>query len=117
MYLKLFYLKSKLLVLFHSAVIESVLCTSITVWFGSGSYQIRQQTVRTAERIIGTPLPTLKDLYSSRERKRAAKIITDSSHPGHNLFELSQDYDSYHWPQEHLGTGTVSSGHFPSEQF
>ncbi len=59
---------------FYSAVIESVLCSSITVWFGSASKSdIRrlQRTVRTAERIIGVHLPSLQDLYYSRVKKRA----------------------------------------------
>ncbi len=76
---------------FYSAVIESVLCSSITVWFGSASKSdIRrlQQTVRTAERIIGVHLPSLQDLYYSRVKKRAGNIITDPSHPGHDLFAL-----------------------------
>ncbi|XDV31566.1 hypothetical protein PO909_002557, partial [Leuciscus waleckii] len=74
---------------FYSAVIESVLCTSITVWFGSAcKSDIRrlQRTVRTAEKIIGMHLPNLQDLYNARVKKRAGKIITDPSHPCHNLF-------------------------------
>ncbi|XDV47522.1 hypothetical protein PO909_017127 [Leuciscus waleckii] len=89
--LKKFNLPQELLIQFYSAVIESVLSTSITVWFGSATKSDigrLQRTVRTAERIIGPPLPTLQDLYSSRVRKRAGKIITDSTHPGHPLFEL-----------------------------
>ncbi len=76
---------------FYSAVIESVLCSSITVWFGSASKSdIRrlQRTVRTAERIIGVHLPSLQDLYNSRVKKWAGNIFTDPSHPGHNLFAL-----------------------------
>ncbi len=76
---------------FYSAVIESVLCSSITVWFGSASKSdIRrlQRTVRTAERIIGVHLPSLQDLFYSRVKKRAGNIITDPSHPGHDLFAL-----------------------------
>ncbi len=76
---------------FYSAVIESVLCCSITVWFGSASKSdIRrlQRTVRTAERIIGVHLPSLQDLYFSRGQNRAGDIITDPSHPGHDLFAL-----------------------------
>ncbi len=39
------------------------------------SYQIwLQKVVRTAERIIGTTLPTLQELYLSRVSKRAGKI-------------------------------------------
>ncbi|KAL0151452.1 hypothetical protein M9458_053238, partial [Cirrhinus mrigala] len=67
--LKKFNLPQELLRQFYSAVIESVLCTSITVWFGSATKSdIRrlQRTVRTAERIIGAPLPTLQELYTSR---------------------------------------------------
>ncbi|KAK3525591.1 hypothetical protein QTP70_000437 [Hemibagrus guttatus] len=66
-------LPQELLTQFYSAIIESVLCTSITVWFGSATKSdIRrlQRTVRNAERIIGAPLPTLQELYTSRVRKR-----------------------------------------------
>ncbi|KAK3529785.1 hypothetical protein QTP86_003201 [Hemibagrus guttatus] len=91
--LRKFNLPQELLTQFYSAVIESVLCTSITVWFGSATKsEIRRQqttiTVRTAERIIGAPLPTLQELYTSRVRKRALKITLDPSHPGHLLFDL-----------------------------
>ncbi|KAK3530367.1 hypothetical protein QTP86_024404, partial [Hemibagrus guttatus] len=66
--LRKFNLPQELLTQFYSAVIESVLCTSITVWFGSATKSdIRrlQKTVGTAERIIGAPLPTLQELYTS----------------------------------------------------
>ncbi|KAK3550646.1 hypothetical protein QTP70_002344 [Hemibagrus guttatus] len=89
--LRKFKLPQELLTQFYSAVIESVLCTSITVWFGSATKSdIRrlQRTVQTAERIIGAPLPTLQELYTSRLRKRALKITLDPSHPGHLLFDL-----------------------------
>ncbi|KAK3554523.1 hypothetical protein QTP70_024429 [Hemibagrus guttatus] len=89
--LRKFNLPQELLTHFYSAVIESVLCTSITVWFGSATKSdIRrlQRTVQTAERIIGAPLPTLQELYTSRVRKRALKITLDPSHPGHILFDL-----------------------------
>ncbi|KAL0148770.1 hypothetical protein M9458_055948 [Cirrhinus mrigala] len=89
--LKKFNLPQALMTQFYSAVIESVLCSSITVWFGAASKSdIRrlQQTVRTAERIIGVHLPNLQDLYISRVKKRAGNIIQDPSHPGHNLFAL-----------------------------
>ncbi|KAK3526518.1 hypothetical protein QTP70_030647 [Hemibagrus guttatus] len=89
--LRKFNLPQELLIHFYSAVIESVLCTSITVWFGSATksdMRRLQRTVRTAERIIGAPPPTLQELYTSRVRKRALKITLDPSHPGHILFDL-----------------------------
>ncbi len=86
--LRKFNLPQDLLKQFYSAIIESVLCSSITVWFGSATKtDIRrlQRTVRTAERIIGAPLPNLQDLYISRVRKRAKKVTLNPSHPAHSL--------------------------------
>ncbi len=78
--LRKFNLPQELLKQFYSDIIESVLCSSITVWFGSATKtDIRrlQRTVRTAERIIGAPLPSLQELYTSRVRKRAKKVTLD----------------------------------------
>ncbi|XP_051508275.1 uncharacterized protein LOC127414344 isoform X2 [Myxocyprinus asiaticus] len=88
--LRKFNLPQVLLIQFYSAVIESVLCISVTVWFGSATKSdIRrlQRTVWTAE-IIGCPLPPLQELYTSRVRKKAVKITLDPTHPAHYLFEL-----------------------------
>ncbi len=89
--LRKFNLPQELLKQFYSAIIESVLCSSITVWFGSATKtDIRrlQRTVRTAERIIGAPLPSLQELYTSKVRKRTKKVTLDSSHPAHSFLEL-----------------------------
>uniref|UniRef100_A0A8C5I2T0 Phosphodiesterase n=1 Tax=Gouania willdenowi TaxID=441366 RepID=A0A8C5I2T0_GOUWI len=77
--------------MFYTSIIQSVLCTSITVWFGSSTKLDRhrlQRIVRTAEKIIGVDLPSIQDLYLSRVRKRAGSITADPSHPAHNLFKL-----------------------------
>ncbi len=76
-------LPQELLKQFYSATIESVLCTSITVWFSSATksdLKRLRRVVRTAERIIGTTLPSLQELYLSRVSKRAGKITLDPSH-------------------------------------
>ncbi len=89
--LRKFNLPQELLKQFYSTIIESVLCTSITVWFSSATksdHRRLRRVVRTAEQIIGTTLPTLQELYSSRVNKRAGKITLDPSHPAHSLFEL-----------------------------
>ncbi|KAM9771206.1 uncharacterized protein ACBT44_004537 [Syngnathus typhle] len=89
--LKKFNLPRELLKTFYTAIIQSVLCTSITVWFGSASKQHKhrlQRTIRTAEKIIGINLPSIQDLCLSRTRNRAWNISTDPSQPGCNLFEL-----------------------------
>ncbi len=85
--LRKFNLPQELLKQFYSAIIESVRCMSITVWFSSATksdLRRLQRVVRTAERIIGTTLPTLQELYSSR----VSKITLDLSHPAHSLSEL-----------------------------
>ncbi len=64
----------------YCAIIESVPCISMTVWFSSATKSdLRRlwRVVRTAERIIGTILPSLQELYSSRVSKKAVKITLD----------------------------------------
>uniref|UniRef100_A0A8C1L0F5 Reverse transcriptase domain-containing protein n=1 Tax=Cyprinus carpio TaxID=7962 RepID=A0A8C1L0F5_CYPCA len=81
----------ELLKQFYSAIIESVLCTSITVWFSSATksdLRRLKRVVQTAERITVTTLPSLQKLYTSRVSKRASKITLGPSHPAHSLFEL-----------------------------
>ncbi len=46
------------------------------------------RVVRLAERISGSALPSLQDIYPKRCISRAAKIIKDSSYPGNLLFFL-----------------------------
>ncbi len=65
--LRKFNLSQELQKQFYSAITESVLYTSITVWFSSATksdLRRLQRVVRTAERIIGTTLPTLQEMYS-----------------------------------------------------
>uniref|UniRef100_A0AAQ6IR24 Reverse transcriptase domain-containing protein n=1 Tax=Anabas testudineus TaxID=64144 RepID=A0AAQ6IR24_ANATE len=86
-----FNLPQELLTMFYTAIIQSVLCTSITVWFGSATKQDRhrlQRVIRSAEKIIGTELPSIQHLYRSRLGKRPVSITADPTHPAHKLFKL-----------------------------
>ncbi|XP_062387641.1 NXPE family member 3-like [Sardina pilchardus] len=59
----------ELLTTCFSAIIQNVICTSITVWFGSATKRDRarlQWTIRDAERIIEADLPSIQDLYRCR---------------------------------------------------
>jgi len=47
-----------------------------------------QRVVKAAQRIIGCPLPSLMDIYTSRCLRRAKNIVKDSSHPSFHLFNL-----------------------------
>ncbi|CAI5682340.1 unnamed protein product [Oreochromis niloticus] len=89
--LRKYKLNSNLLLTFYRSSIESLLTYCITVWYGSCTKADRvrlQSVVKTAQKIIGCPLPSLMDIYSSRCLSRAANIIKDSSHPGFNMFSL-----------------------------
>ncbi len=111
-HLRKFNLPQELLKQFYSAIIESVLCTSITVWFSSATksdLRRLRRVVRTAEQIIGTTLPTLQELYLSRVSKRAGKITLDHSHPAHSLFELLPSGRRY----RALSTRTTKNSFFP----
>ncbi len=111
--LRKFNLPQELLKQFYSAIIESVLCRSITVWFSSATksdLRRLRRIVRTAEWIIGTTLPTLQELYSSRVSKRAGKITLDphiQHTPSLNFYRLVDATEL--WAPERPDTGTVSS--------
>ncbi|KAF7641857.1 hypothetical protein LDENG_00270170, partial [Lucifuga dentata] len=79
-----------MMVVFYTSIIESILTSSITVWYAAATAKDKgrlQHIIRSAERVIGCNLPSLQDLYTSRTRRRAEKIVADTSHPGHHLFE------------------------------
>ncbi|KAK3569190.1 hypothetical protein QTP86_026472, partial [Hemibagrus guttatus] len=87
--LKKFLLPMKMLVNFYTAIIESILTSSITVWFAAATARDEaklQRVIHSAEKVIGCSLPSLQELYVSRSRRCAAKIAADPSHPGNELF-------------------------------
>uniref|UniRef100_A0A3P9MQB6 Reverse transcriptase domain-containing protein n=1 Tax=Oryzias latipes TaxID=8090 RepID=A0A3P9MQB6_ORYLA len=84
-------LDKKLLVTFYRATIESILTYCITAWYAGCSAADRkalQRVINTAQKITGSPLPSLEDIASSRYTSRARQIIKDSHHPNHHLFQL-----------------------------
>ncbi len=111
--LRKFNLPQELLKQFYSTIIESVLCTSITVWFSSATksdLRRLRRVVRTAERIISTTLPTLQELYSSRVNKRAGNITLDPSHHLWSPHIISGPLTSSLVPSHHLWTPHIISG-------
>ncbi len=76
---------------FYSGAIESVLTQCISVWYSNATNQdckALQRVVRLAERISGSALPSLQDIYLKHCKSRAVKIIKNSTHPGNHLFCL-----------------------------
>ncbi len=89
--LRKFRVSPTILKTFYSGTIESVLTQCISVWYGNSSSQdckALQRVVRLAERISGSTLPSLQDIYLKRCRSRAVKIIKDSNYPSNCLFTL-----------------------------
>ncbi|TWW77638.1 hypothetical protein D4764_12G0010280 [Takifugu flavidus] len=82
-------LPPRMLAQFYTAIIESILTSSITVWYAGATVRDRlrlQRIVHAAEKVIGCRLPSIQDLYISRTRRCAGRITADPSHPGHGLF-------------------------------
>uniref|UniRef100_A0A3B1K0V6 Reverse transcriptase domain-containing protein n=1 Tax=Astyanax mexicanus TaxID=7994 RepID=A0A3B1K0V6_ASTMX len=76
---------------FYRGAIESILTSCFTVWYGACTASCRrtlQRIVRAAEKIVGTSLPSLQDLYSSRLTRKALRLAGDPSHPLHSFFSL-----------------------------
>ncbi len=89
--LRKFRVSPAILKTFYSGAIESVLTQCISVWYGSALNQdckALQRVVRLAERISGSALPSLQNIYLKRCKSRAAKIFKDSNHPGNCFFFL-----------------------------
>uniref|UniRef100_A0AAV2JRQ0 Alkylated DNA repair protein AlkB homologue 8 N-terminal domain-containing protein n=1 Tax=Knipowitschia caucasica TaxID=637954 RepID=A0AAV2JRQ0_KNICA len=62
-------LPALMLVQFYTAIIESILTSSITVWFAGATVRDKQRLqriVRSAEEVIGRSLPSLQDLFGTR---------------------------------------------------
>ncbi len=97
--LRKFRVSPTILKTFYSGTIESVLTQCISVWYGNSSSQdckALQRVVHLAERISGSALPSLQDIYLKCCRNRAVKIIKDSNHPGNCLFTLLPSGKRFH---------------------
>ena len=89
--LRSFGVSKAILVNFYRAIIESVLTFSICIWYGSATQaDLRKLTsvVGTAEKIIGTSLPSLESIYINRMEKKTLKIMSDPCHPAFEYFKL-----------------------------
>ncbi|XP_061619318.1 protein-lysine methyltransferase METTL21E-like isoform X2 [Phyllopteryx taeniolatus] len=79
-------LPQELLRQFCTAVTESVLCSSITVWFGATTMQL-QRTVRTAEKKSAVPPLTTRGFACCQNYEKSMQNPLDPPHPRHNLFQ------------------------------
>ena len=62
---------------FYTAIIESILTHSIITWFPAAVAKDKaklQRVIRSAERVIGIPLPSLKSLHDTRATRVNATV-------------------------------------------
>lgn len=74
----------------YRGLIETVLTYGITVWFGNATRAEKkslQRVIKTAERIIGTNLTPMTELYTERCKKKVKSILGDIHHPAHSLLK------------------------------
>uniref|UniRef100_A0AAZ1XAU3 Alkylated DNA repair protein AlkB homologue 8 N-terminal domain-containing protein n=1 Tax=Oreochromis aureus TaxID=47969 RepID=A0AAZ1XAU3_OREAU len=91
--LRKFRVSPKILRIFYTGAVESILTQNMTAWFGNSCVKDQkalQRVIRTAERCCRIALPPLQDTYTRRCRTRATQILKDPSHPGNKLFQLLQ---------------------------
>ena len=103
-----------LLVNFYHCAVESVLTYCVSVWFSSctkAEQEALQRVVKAAGRIIGSPLPSITSVFTSRCRSLSQRIVTDQSHPAHHLFHLLPSGRRY----QSIGarTSRLSNSFFP----
>ena len=99
---------------FYRGAIESILTSSLSVWYGScpvADQKALQRVVRTAEKITRSAQPSIQDLYPSRCLKRATGITKDPTNPAHKLFTLLPSGKRYH--SMRCKTTRLSKSFFP----
>ncbi|KAL2089350.1 hypothetical protein ACEWY4_014038 [Coilia grayii] len=76
---------------FYRGIIESILTSCITVWYGTCTVSCRKKlhrVVRATERIMGVSLPSLQDIFHTHLTCKALCIVGDPTHPSNSLFSL-----------------------------
>ncbi len=83
-------LRCQPLICVYRGLVESILTSGIIVWYGNTTLAKRkllQRVIKTAERVIGSNLPSMDTIYTQRCRRKAQSILKDKYHPAHDLFK------------------------------
>ena len=86
--LKSLRVERNILTLFYRSVVESVICFSITVWFGRLPKKEKNKVnkiIKSAKR-SGAQCETINDLYNRLVIKQTDKIMSDVNHPLHGNY-------------------------------
>ncbi|XDV21520.1 hypothetical protein PO909_026611 [Leuciscus waleckii] len=100
--LRLYGVDQKIMWLFYSAVIESIVRYGITVWFGNLTIQVKSKLarlVRIAVKTIGRKeILSLESLYEQSVLREAHKIVVDPLHVLYTEYELLPSGRRYRFP-------------------
>ena len=86
-----FSVNKEIMTTFYRSIIESVLTSSITVWFSRATQKEQNKLnsiVHRAEKIIGTELKSLDSIFIERTINKTKKIIAETEHPVNNYFKF-----------------------------
>ena len=86
-----FRVNQTILLNFYRGIIESILTSSITVWFGritNDDLEKLNSIVRTCEHIIGTELLPLEYIYYQRLERKTKLILKEHFHPANKCFQF-----------------------------
>lgn len=79
---------NSILTLFYKSVVESVLCFSITIWYGRLTKKDKgklKKIVKIASK-LGAQCTSLEELYNKFVIKQVDKIVNDVNHPLHDRY-------------------------------
>jgi hypothetical protein len=88
-------LSTRALTVFYRSTIDSIMSGCLTAWYSNSTAadsKAFQRVIRAAESTIGCTLSAHQDIYNTRCRRKAKKIINDPSHPSHALFSPLQSH-------------------------
>lgn len=89
--LKRAHLNPSILTTFYRVAIESVLTSSISLWYENSTTTDKEalrRVVRTAEKVIGVTLPFIQDLAPKHLLAKSTSILEYPSVPCHGTFSL-----------------------------
>ena len=89
--LRFFNVNRKIMLLFYTTFIQSVLTSNFLIWYGSLTVQGKNKLnkiVKTASKVCGANLDNLDKLYKKQALRKVNKIIKDASHNLHNEYSF-----------------------------
>ena len=78
----------KIITLLYKSVVESVLCFSLTLWYGALNLRDKsklRKIIKTSCK-LGADITTLDELYKKFVLKQVKKIMKDNQHPLHGNY-------------------------------